>query len=114
MVTLYYSRQALGRTITKTATEQFSNAQARMADGLKSAVSKILITFDLWSDRACRRYLPITAHYIDYGYNLRSPPLLSLKFIDKSSEGYTRSRIHSEGSASLAENLGTDWRDKFQ
>ena len=67
----------------------------------KSTTSRLCITLDLWTDKASGPFLAVTGHYFDQSYKLKAP-LLSLKWLPKSSQIQNYGHHSAKGSLTVA------------
>lgn len=80
------------RTVSKDIFLQYEKSMSSLCSSIAGSISNLSITFDLWTDRSTRGFVAVTGHYFDAEYVLRSP-LLSIEFLEKSTEGHTADRL---------------------
>lgn len=66
--------------------------ERKRSASLQASMSKISITFELWTDKTSRGFLAVTGHYFDSNMVLRAP-LLDIKHISTAEEGHTADRL---------------------
>lgn len=72
-------------TVARDIDSIYDEMHEKLKQHLKRAISRISITFDLWTDRRCRGYIGITGHYFDPDMILRAP-LLAIVYVPKAQE----------------------------
>ncbi|WVZ97008.1 hypothetical protein U9M48_042575 [Paspalum notatum var. saurae] len=85
------SRQTTTRDITK----YFADHRAKLAESLRTNVSSIAITSDIWSGNAKEDYLSVVIHYVNSAWELEKR-IIGLRLIDVSHSGENiAERVHA-------------------
>lgn len=98
-------------TISRSVSKLYEAYVKSLKEDIREAASRIAITFDLWSDRLGRGYLGVTGHYFSKTIKLQSV-VLAVRYLPKTTEGHSSSRIYDNVSSVLHKFLGSDWKEK--
>ena len=80
---------------------EYEKMKVVLKKSISTATSRLSITLDLWTDKASRPFLVVTGHYFEQSYKLKEP-LLSLKWLPKSSQVQKYGHHSAKGSLTVA------------